>query len=171
PERRAALGAELPRTLDPREALRADGGPGGAGAGAELGLAWRGLGRLSDRLPYGLAHRDARADPRAGTGGAVGRRCDRNGLRDLILRVARQVADDPHADALVEPLLELVGQRDVLDLEALERQPELREGGTGLVRHGRREHVLTGGHVEERHLALAEVIGQRRDAGAAQVAR
>ena len=38
------------------------------------------------------------------------------------------------------------------------------------MRHGRREHVLTGGHVEERHLALAEVIGQRRDDGAAQLA-
>src|SRR5262249_4115872 len=150
-ERRAALRAELARALDPRQAFRADGGPDGAGAArrgtalractalsagaalrasAALRLTRRGLGRLSDRLPHRLAHRDAGADPRASAGGAIARRRDRNGLRDLILRVARQVADDAHADTLVEPLLKLLGQRDVLDLETLQRQPELGEDGT-----------------------------------------
>src|SRR5712691_6482995 len=149
-ERRAALRAELARAVDPRLALRADDGLDGVSAG--LSSARGALSGLSDRLPHRLSHRDTRADPCARAGGAVGRRRDRNRLRDLILRVARQVSNDPHADALVEPPLELVGQRDVLDLEALERQPEVGERWPCLVRHRRRERVLIGRHVEERNL-------------------
>src|SRR5262249_15071458 len=63
---------------------------------------------------------------------------------------------------LVEPFLQLVGQRDVLDLKALEREPEVGEDGPGLRRHRRGERVLIGGHVEKRDLALAEVVRERR---------
>src|SRR5262249_48120908 len=161
-ERRAALWTELAGALDPRLALRANDGPGGTGAPLSNARALRrtrrgALRRARQRLPHRLAHRDASADPGARAGGAAGGRRDRNRLRHLILRVARQVSDDPHADTLVEPFLQLVGQRDVLDLKALEREPEVGEDGPGLRRHRRGERVLIGGHVEKTALDLAGV--------------
>src|SRR5205085_9188373 len=52
---------------------------------------------------------------------------DRNCLRSLELRVLLCVADDVHAHALVESLLQLVGQRKTRNLERPERESETSE--------------------------------------------
>ena len=70
------------------------------------------------------AHTDANA---GATAAFVGGR-DRHGLSHLELRVLAHVADHVHADALVEDLLELVGQREVFDDEGVEREAEVCKG-------------------------------------------
>jgi hypothetical protein len=86
-----------------------------------------GLG-CADDLRHGLTHGDARAHAHARAGGAaalLGGTGDR--LRHLELGVAAEIPHDPHADALVEAVLQFLRERDVLDLEAVERQPQLGE--------------------------------------------
>src|SRR5262245_37009381 len=112
---RSAFGAELARAVERRVAPTADDRAGGPGRG------------LGDGLPHGLPHRDPRADADARAGRSARRRRGGNRLAYLELRIAGQIADDAHPDALVQALLQLVRQRDVLDLESLERQPEIGE--------------------------------------------
>ena len=150
----------------PAGPTRVAGAAGPPGAGGR-----RAAGGLAHRLPHGLAHGDARAEAGAGARHAalVGRR-HRDGLRGLELRVAAHVADHAHADALVQPLLQLVGQRDVLDLEALQRQAEVGEHRPQLVGDRRPQLDLVGRHVEEGDVALGEVVGQHRHHRVAQLA-
>ena len=52
---------------------------------------------------------------------------DGHRLRHLELRVAAHVAHHVHADALVEPFLQLIRQRKIFDHEGIERQTEIGE--------------------------------------------
>ena len=83
-----------------------------------LGAAILGLHRVHHLLRHRHARSESRALP-AATAAFVGRR-DRHRLRHLELRVLAHVADHVHADALVEALLQFLGQRQVLDDEAVQ---------------------------------------------------
>src|SRR5262249_25740984 len=114
---------------------------------------------------------DPRCEPQAGAGGASGgSRRGGDGARRLELGVAAGIADDAHADALVEPGLELLGKRDVLDLEALQGEAELGEGAARSLLDGGGQRGLARRHVEEGHVALSAVGGQSRDQGPPQLA-
>ena len=68
------------------------------------------------------------------------------------------VAEDVHADALIEHFLQLVGQRKIFDHKAIQREPIVRErrfeGFADLLG----ECALVRGHIQERHLAGGESI-------------
>ena len=79
-------------------------------------------------------------------------------MRDLILGVVAQVADDIHADPLVELLLEFVGQRQILDDERIERETKVDENRRHLFAECSRQFYQVRGHVEEWDLAAREGV-------------
>ena len=120
------------------------------------------------KLVHGLADDLAEADtgPEADTHcrhAAFVPGCIGNTVGDLILRVALHVADHVHADLLVEDLLQLLGQRHVLDDQRIERQAVFGEHRCRLGEHRLAELVLVGRHVNEGHAGFAEQVGQAGD--------
>src|SRR5580658_129315 len=79
---------------------------------------------LFNGVHHGLAHGDARAETRADADGSAAfiRGGNGNRLRHLVLRELAHVSEHVHADALIENLLQLLGQRKILDNETVERQ-------------------------------------------------
>jgi hypothetical protein len=116
--------------------------------------------------PIGDAGADA--DPRTRRTAFAG--CgERNRARGLELRVARDVADHAHADALLETLLQLVGERQALDLHVGDLKTEPRGVGVRARAHRRTERGLIRREVEERRRAGAELGRERAHEERAQL--
>ncbi len=128
--------------------------------------------RLPHRLAHHLAHRDAGAEADAGAGetARVGRRgADRLGRLHLGV-LLHPVAEDAQLRALVDRLLDLLGQRDVLDEEARQLEAEAGELGRENAPAGDRELVVVRREVERRDLRLGEGVGEPRQDRRAQLA-
>ena len=97
------------------------------------------------------------------------RRGDRDRLCGLVLRVVAQVAGHVHADALVELPLELLGKRETLDDERVERETEVGEHRRDLRGDRRAELDEIPRHVEEGNLRLGERVGDLPDDRVAQM--
>ena len=98
--------------------------------------------------------RPARADSRPAA--AFISRRDRHRLRHLELRVLAHVADHVHADPLIQNLLQLVGQRKILDDERSRAPARVRRTPASTkVADPLAQFLLVRRHVEERHLAFA----------------
>ena len=153
-------------------AQRAQGAPAGAaipdatGRGRRRGGAARrrrrgAAGGLPIAAPWS-AHGRPRAQP--GTGArytALVRGRDRYRLRRLELRVPPQVADHGHADALVQALLELLRQRQVLDLQLSSSTPRAANIGRTLSVILCPSSIWLAAMSRNGMLAFAEVVGQR----------
>src|SRR5580704_6807551 len=146
----AAFGAELCRTRNLFAALGAElcscaSGP----AGCRRRLLRRSRLLLSlSRILHGIRHRLADGHSRAetcadsdSTAAFIGRG-DRNRLSDFVLREFAHVADHVQADALIEDLLQLVGQRKIFDVEGVEREAVVAERGRKLLGDFLRENAL-----------------------------
>src|SRR5690606_9858367 len=85
----------------------------------------------TDGARHRLADSETRAKADAGRGRVTAASlvagCVADRLGGLVLRVGRHVADRPHAGALVDPLLDLLGRRHCTNLEGDQVEPESRE--------------------------------------------
>ena len=91
-------------------------------------------------------------------------------MRHLELGVAPEVADDVHADPLVEPLLQLVGEGQILDDEGREREPEVGERGLHPLGDLLGQPALVRRHVEERNAARRKRLGHAAHHDVAELA-
>src|SRR6202035_1096250 len=84
---------------------------------------------LLQGIHHCLTHRHARAESSAYSRSAATfvRRRNRNCLCNFVLRIPPHIADHIHADSLIKDLLKLVRERQILDHETVERQPEFGE--------------------------------------------
>src|SRR5580704_15822577 len=112
-----------------------------------------------------LTHRDTRAKScaYADCSAAFIPSSNWNCLRHLILRELAHVSEDVHADALVENLLQLVGERKIFDDESIESQAIVGERGLELLVDFFGKRALVGGHIEKRNLAARKGVGHFGD--------
>ncbi len=127
--------------------------------------------RRSGRVHHLLRHHQARAQSDAGPrqpaaliGGGYG-----HGLRYLELRVPPHVADHVHADALIEQLLQLFGQRDIFHCEVIQQQTEFGEHGPHGSQHALAELRLVRGQIDEVDAGVAEHVGHLAHNSVAQL--
>jgi hypothetical protein len=129
----------------------------GSSAAGRRGRSGRPALAAAQRVHHHLPHPHARGQPGAHAGQpafVLGRQ--RHRLGHLELGVFAQVADHAHRDARVDGLLQLFGQRDVLDREVVEGEAVALEGGRHRRAHLVGQQELVGGHVEEGHVGTAE---------------
>jgi hypothetical protein len=151
-----------------RACCSGSGRSGGASTAAGGSLAGS---RAFHGFHHGLADGHARAKTCAYSDGATTFVCGGDGdrLRDFVLREFAHVADHVHADALVENLLQLVGQREIFDVEGVQRNAVLGECRFELLADFFGERPLAGCHVEKGNLAICEGVGHFRDDGIAEL--
>ncbi len=159
----------MPSTVSDQRAV-ATGGGGALAPCAPCGGGAAGAGPLdplSHRLAHHLPHGDAGAEADAGTGEAAGirrRGADRLGRLHLGV-LMHPVAEDAQLRALVDRLLDLLGQRDVLDEEARELETEAGELGGEDAAAGDRELVVVRREVERCDLRLGDGVREPRQDG------
>ena len=97
-----------------------------------------------------LSDAGADADARTESGeSAFVLRGKRDGLCGLVLGVAVQIADDAHADALVQRFLDSLRQGDAFDGDAFEGEAQGGKGGGDVFGEFLREQGLVRRHVKE----------------------
>src|SRR5882724_5965663 len=173
----AALGAELGRPCDGLSTFSAEfrAGCSGTRNGCSGGTRSRCAstrGSLTNGTHHCLAHGDTRAESGADAhcapaliGGGNG-----NCLGYVVLREFVHIADHVHADACIQKLLQFFRQREVLNVERVEREPEFSERRAGLGGDLLGDLCLIGSHIKEWDLAFGEGGGHIRDDGVAQLA-
>ena len=99
-----------------------------------------------------------------------------NGLASLVLHeLAHVVADHAHADLLVQDFLQLFRQRQVLQRQAFELEPDLGKGRFQLAAQRGSKILLVGGQVQKRHTTgryrVADVLQHQAAQLAVEVGR
>src|SRR5689334_13406965 len=156
PLRFAALGTEFRRSWNRLAAFDAELRCGARLATRRVLLATC---TAADCVGHRLAHRHPRAKTRTDAGtAALVRRGGGNRLRNLKLSVFAQIADHVHADPFIEALLQLIGQRQVLNDEGVELKTEIGERrGESLAKCVAQPRAVRG-HAEKGSLARREGI-------------